>query len=142
MAVVFGAFGAIIWWLFARTMAADKVTKFVMTPSGSESTFPDLTLPTRLTLYILVVLPLLAAVLQFQTLLGVALVGAVYAVGQAVESMYITPRLLGERIGLHPIEDHPPAKRRHDHVQEHKIRRLFCHYVECLHAIIGFQKPV
>ncbi len=64
MAVVFGAFGALIWWLFARTMAADKVTKFVMTPSGSESTFPDLTLPARLTLYILVVLPLLAAVLQ------------------------------------------------------------------------------
>jgi predicted PurR-regulated permease PerM len=49
------------------------------------------------------VMALLAAVLQFQTLLGVALVGAVYAVGQAVESMYITPRLLGERIGLHPI---------------------------------------
>jgi predicted PurR-regulated permease PerM len=49
------------------------------------------------------VLALLAAVLQFQTVLGVALVGAVYAVGQVVESMYVTPRLLGERIGLHPI---------------------------------------
>ncbi len=49
------------------------------------------------------VLALMAAVLQFQTLLGVALVGAVYAVGQVVESMYVTPRLLGERIGLHPI---------------------------------------
>jgi predicted PurR-regulated permease PerM len=49
------------------------------------------------------VLALLAAVLQFQTVLGMALVGAVYAVGQVVESMYVTPRLLGERIGLHPI---------------------------------------
>lgn len=49
------------------------------------------------------VLALLAAVLQFQTVLGVALVGAVYAVGQVVESLYVTPRLLGERIGLHPI---------------------------------------
>lgn len=49
------------------------------------------------------VMALLAAVLQFQALLGVALVGAVYVVGQVVESMYITPRLLGERIGLHPI---------------------------------------
>lgn len=49
------------------------------------------------------VLALLAAVLQFQSLLGVALVGAVYAVGQVVESLYVTPRLLGERIGLHPI---------------------------------------
>lgn len=49
------------------------------------------------------VMALLAAVLQFQAVLGVALVGAVYAVGQVVESMYVTPRLLGERIGLHPI---------------------------------------
>lgn len=49
------------------------------------------------------VLALMAAMLQFQTLLGVALVGAVYAVGQVAESMYVTPRLLGERIGLHPI---------------------------------------
>jgi len=64
MAVVFGAFGAIIWWLFARAMSADKVTKFVMTPSGSETSFPDLNLPTRLTLYILVILPLALAVLQ------------------------------------------------------------------------------
>jgi predicted PurR-regulated permease PerM len=46
---------------------------------------------------------LLAAVLQFQSVLGVALVGVVYIVGQTVESMYVTPRLLGERIGLHPI---------------------------------------
>ena len=49
------------------------------------------------------VMGLLAAVLQFQSLTGVAMVAAVYAVGQTAESMYITPRLLGERIGLHPI---------------------------------------
>lgn len=49
------------------------------------------------------VLGLLAALLQFQTLFGVLAVGAVYAVGQVVESLYLTPRLLGERIGLHPI---------------------------------------
>mgnify|MGYP006194379171 CR=1 FL=1 len=30
-------------------------------------------------------------------LLGVALVFGVYMVGQAIESMYLTPRLLGER---------------------------------------------
>jgi predicted PurR-regulated permease PerM len=30
-------------------------------------------------------------------------VGLVYALGQVFESMYVTPRLLGERIGLHPI---------------------------------------
>lgn len=49
------------------------------------------------------VVALLAALLQFQALWGVALVGAVYGLGQVVESMYLTPRLLGERIGLHPI---------------------------------------
>ncbi|MDO8903469.1 AI-2E family transporter [Hydrogenophaga sp.] len=48
-------------------------------------------------------LALLAALLQFQTLLGVALVFGAYMLGQAFESMYLTPRLLGERIGLHPI---------------------------------------
>jgi predicted PurR-regulated permease PerM len=46
---------------------------------------------------------LLAALLQFQTVMGVALVAGVYLLGQLVESMYLTPRLLGERIGLHPI---------------------------------------
>ena len=45
----------------------------------------------------------LAAVLQFQSLLGVGLVVVVFVVGQVVESMYVTPRLLGDRIGLHPI---------------------------------------
>jgi predicted PurR-regulated permease PerM len=49
------------------------------------------------------VMALFAAVLQFQTVLGVALVGGVYLLGQLIESLYLTPRLLGERIGLHPI---------------------------------------
>ena len=49
------------------------------------------------------VLGLLAAALELQTLWGVAAVGIVYAVGQVVESFFVTPRLLGERIGLHPI---------------------------------------
>ena len=64
MAVIFGGLGALIWWLFARIAVADATTKFVMTPSGSDATFPDLIVPTRLTLYILVVLPLILAVLQ------------------------------------------------------------------------------
>jgi len=49
------------------------------------------------------VLGVLAAALQFQDLSGVVLVLAVYGVGQVVESMWLTPKLLGERIGLHPI---------------------------------------
>jgi predicted PurR-regulated permease PerM len=49
------------------------------------------------------ILALLAALLQFQSITGVLAVAAVYAVGQVAESLYLTPRLLGERIGLHPI---------------------------------------
>ncbi len=49
------------------------------------------------------IMGVLAAVLQFQSVLGVALVALVFVIGQVVESMYVTPRLLGDRIGLHPI---------------------------------------
>ena len=49
------------------------------------------------------VLALLAALLQFGTLWGVLLVGAVYMLGQLIESLYLTPRVLGGRIGMHPI---------------------------------------
>ncbi|MDZ4163104.1 MAG: AI-2E family transporter [Burkholderiales bacterium] len=49
------------------------------------------------------VLGLLAAALEFQSVLGVVLVGLVFGIGQVLESMWLTPRLLGERIGLHPI---------------------------------------
>lgn len=49
------------------------------------------------------VLALLAALLQFQSVEGVLLVAAVYAAGQLIESFVLTPYLVGERIGLHPI---------------------------------------
>jgi len=49
------------------------------------------------------VLGLLAALLQFGALWGVLLVGAVFMLGQLLESLYLTPRVLGERIGMHPI---------------------------------------
>jgi len=49
------------------------------------------------------VLAVLAALLQFQSLDMVLWVLAVYGVGQMVESLFLTPRLIGERIGLHPI---------------------------------------
>ena len=52
------------------------------------------------------VLAALAGLLQFSSG-GVAyplvMVAVVYGVGQLVESMYLTPRLVGERIGLHPL---------------------------------------
>lgn len=48
-------------------------------------------------------LALLAGVLQFQGWYGVVAVAVVYGIGQFVESMVLTPRLVGERIGLNPL---------------------------------------
>ena len=53
------------------------------------------------------VLATLAGVLEFSADPGpakaVLMVAVVYGLGQMVESLYLTPRLLGERIGLHPL---------------------------------------
>jgi len=48
-------------------------------------------------------LALLAAFLQFGNWYGFAAVVAVYGIGQVLESVVLTPRLVGERIGLHPL---------------------------------------
>jgi predicted PurR-regulated permease PerM len=48
-------------------------------------------------------LALLAGLLQFASLKALVMVGVVYGVGQLVESFLLTPRLVGERIGLHPL---------------------------------------
>lgn len=48
-------------------------------------------------------LALLAALLQFGGGAGLLGVLAVYALGQVLESVVLTPRLVGERIGLHPL---------------------------------------
>jgi predicted PurR-regulated permease PerM len=48
-------------------------------------------------------LALLAALLQFGDWYGFGAVALIYGVGQIVESFYLTPRLVGERIGLHPL---------------------------------------
>ena len=49
------------------------------------------------------VMAILAALLQFGSLGGVLLVAGVYGVGQLLESFVLTPRLVGERIGLGPL---------------------------------------
>ena len=46
---------------------------------------------------------LLAALLQFGTLGALAWVGLIYGIGQVLESFVLTPRLVGERIGLSPL---------------------------------------
>ena len=40
---------------------------------------------------------------QFETLWRVALVAAIFFAGQAVEGNYLTPKLVGDRVGLHPV---------------------------------------
>jgi predicted PurR-regulated permease PerM len=49
------------------------------------------------------VLALMSAAIQFSGWHGIAEVAAVYAVGQVLESFVLTPRLVGERIGLSPL---------------------------------------
>lgn len=49
------------------------------------------------------VLALLAGTLQFMSWYGVLAVAVVYGIGQMLESMYITPKFVGESIGLHPL---------------------------------------
>lgn len=41
--------------------------------------------------------------LQTGSLIDLALVGTVFVVGQSIESMLLTPWLVGDRIGLHPV---------------------------------------
>ncbi|HSH97419.1 MAG: AI-2E family transporter [Methylophilaceae bacterium] len=50
-----------------------------------------------------ILLAMLAAILQFNNLGDLVPVAAVFAVGQAIESMLLTPWLVGDRIGLHPV---------------------------------------
>lgn len=49
------------------------------------------------------VLALLAGVLQYASWFGVIAVAVVFGVGQLVESLFLTPRLVGERIGMNPL---------------------------------------
>ena len=45
----------------------------------------------------------LAGLLQFASVQAVVMVAVVYGLGQLIESLVLTPRLVGERIGLHPL---------------------------------------
>ncbi|MFT3955944.1 MAG: AI-2E family transporter [Piscinibacter sp.] len=48
-------------------------------------------------------LALLAGVLQFASWYGLIAVAVVFGIGQLVESLWLTPRLVGERIGMNPL---------------------------------------
>ena len=49
------------------------------------------------------ILALIAAVLQFADWSGVIAVAIIYGAGQLIEGFFLTPRLVGERIGLNPL---------------------------------------
>jgi predicted PurR-regulated permease PerM len=49
------------------------------------------------------VMAMLAGVLQFAPSEALLMVAVVYGLGQLIESFVLTPRLVGERIGLHPL---------------------------------------
>jgi len=53
--------------------------------------------------FIGVIAAVIAALFQFQDALHVVLVLAVFAVGQSLEGMVLTPKLVGDQIGLHPV---------------------------------------
>ena len=49
------------------------------------------------------VLALLAGLLQLAPSQALLMVAVVFGLGQLIESFVLTPRLVGERIGLHPL---------------------------------------
>ncbi len=49
------------------------------------------------------VLALIAAILQFSDWTGLIAVAVIYGFGQVIEGFFLTPRLVGERIGLNPL---------------------------------------
>jgi len=48
-------------------------------------------------------LALLAGILQFASLKAVVMVALVFGFGQLLEGFWLTPKWVGERIGLHPL---------------------------------------
>ena len=50
-----------------------------------------------------VIMAVIAALVQYQDLTHVALVLIVFAIGQTLEGYVLVPRLVGEKIGLHPV---------------------------------------
>ena len=48
-------------------------------------------------------LAVVAGILQFASIKALVMVATVYGAGQVIEGFYLTPRLVGQRIGLHPL---------------------------------------
>lgn len=50
-----------------------------------------------------ILMGVIAAIVQFQDFIHVALVLGIFGIGQVLETMLLTPWLVGDRIGLHPV---------------------------------------
>lgn len=50
-----------------------------------------------------VTLALIAGLIQFQDVVHLVAIGGVFAAGQLLESLALTPLLVGDRLGLHPV---------------------------------------
>jgi predicted PurR-regulated permease PerM len=48
-------------------------------------------------------LAIIGAILEYEVWYGLTLVTVIYGFGQILEGFYLTPRLVGERIGLPPL---------------------------------------
>ena len=48
-------------------------------------------------------LAVMVAVLQFDSATGMIIIAVVFGLGQVLEGFYLTPKLVGDRIGLHPL---------------------------------------
>jgi predicted PurR-regulated permease PerM len=49
------------------------------------------------------ILAILLALLQFSSVMDIVPILVVFGLGQVIESFILTPLLVGERIGLHPV---------------------------------------
>jgi predicted PurR-regulated permease PerM len=86
-----------VYYTVALTIAGFEVAVPVGVFTGLAVLIPYLGYATGL------VLALVAALLQFGDWYGLGAVAIIYGVGQVLEGFFLTPRLVGERIGLHPL---------------------------------------
>ncbi len=99
---------------YLRGQAAVMLALAIYYSAGLAVAGFDIALPVGILTGLLVFIPYLgfglglalatiAALLQFDSFYGLGAVAVVYGIGQVLESFILTPRLVGERIGLHPL---------------------------------------
>ena len=46
---------------------------------------------------------MIVAILQFDSVTTIGIIGAIFLIGQMIEGYFLTPNLVGDRVGLHPV---------------------------------------